>query len=163
MKIGKVTLNGNHQKIAKELQKYHKEILTGTMIAIDPGSRSPGWSLWKLGRLVDSGVIKTKSTHKISERLATIHDFLESLPQADVALIEKIGQSRGNGKIQSHRYLLWSIGLIAGALRCKNTIEIPQSMWFKFRDRTYTKGDEADAILIGRTAIAITKTTTSSQ
>lgn len=157
MKIGKVTLNGNHQKIAKELQKFHKEILTGTMLSIDPGSTSPGWALWKLGRLVDSGVIKTKSTHKIAERLAVIHDYLESLPQADVVLIEKIGQSRGNGKIQSHRYLLWSIGAIAGALRCKNTIEIPQTLWFKFRDKDWTKGDEEDSIAIGRTAIAITR------
>ena len=162
MRVGKISLTGSHIKIAQEILKSQKEVLTGTMIAIDPGSRSPGWSLWKLGRLVDSGVIKTKSTHKISERLATIHDFLESLPQADVALIEKIGQSRGNGKIQSHRYLLWSIGAIAGALRCKNTIEIPQNMWFKFRGREYSKGDEADAILIGRTAIEVAKSQSNS-
>lgn len=162
MKIGKVTLNGNHQKIAKELQKYHKEILTGTMLSIDPGSTSPGWALWKLGRLVDSGVIKTKSTHKISERLATIHDFMEGLPQADFVAIEKIGMIRGKGRAQAHRYLFWSLGAITAATRTKSLVEIPQSMWFKFRDRTYTKGDEADAILIGRTAIAITKTTTSS-
>ena len=157
MRIGKVPLTGSHIKIAQEILKSQKEILTGTMLSIDPGSTSPGWALWMSGNLVTSGVIKTKSTHKIAERLATIHEFIEGLPQADFLAIEKIGMIRGGGKAQAHRYLFWSLGAITAASRTKKIVEIPQNMWFKFRGREYTKGDEEDSILIGRTALEVAK------
>lgn len=156
MKIGNKTLTGNHIKIAKKIQKNRDLIINKTFISIDPGSTSPGWALWKLGKLVDAGEIKPKKTDNISKRLAYIHDYLESLPQADIIIVEKIGIITGR-KAQSHPYLLWSLGAIAGALRCKNMIEMPPSMWQKFRNKNYTKSDREDAIVIGRACIEIAK------
>jgi hypothetical protein len=153
-------LTGSHQKIASALQKHSDKILKGTMISIDPGSKSPGWALWMCGRLVDSGVIKTKSTHNISERLASISDFLEGLPQADIVIVEKIGMMTGgpkSRKAQAHRFLFWSLGAITAAVRCDTVVEIPQTLWRKYRDKDYIKSDEADAIMLGKTAKELCK------
>ena len=148
-------LTGSHIKIASELLKHQDKIQKGTMLSIDPGSTSPGWALWMLGRLVDSGSFQAKGG--IAERLAQIHDFIEGLPTPDILIIEKIGMIRGGGKAQAHRYLFWSLGSLAGATRAKVLIEIPQNLWSKFRDRTYTKSDEEDAIMLGRCAIELTR------
>jgi len=147
-------LVGNHLKIAKQLQKHRELIQKGTMLSIDPGSRSPGWALWMSGRKIDSGTIATKGN--ISERLAQISDYIEGLPQADIVVIEKIGMI-AKGTAQAHRYLFWSLGAIAGAARCKVLVEVPQNLWIKYRTKDYVKGDEADAIMIGKAAKEITK------
>ena len=143
-------LNGAHIKIGEKIQKNRDKILGGTMIAIDPASRSLGYSVWQLGRMTDSGSIEAKGD--IGQRLAYLHDCLEGLPQADVMVIEKIGQGR-----QAHHFLLWSQGAIAAALRAPVTIEIPPSLWRRFRDKDYIKSDLNDAMYIGRTAIALAK------
>lgn len=125
-----------------------KAILEGTMLAIDPSSKSLGWALYKSAELVDSGTI-VLTDKAVNRRLQALYDKLNVMDTPDLLVMEKI---QGN---TSHDYLKYSVGVGMAAIRTDRCILVPISAWKKVVAEVpnYIKTDENDAILIGYTAI----------
>jgi hypothetical protein len=148
-------LVGTHKRQADEIIKLRGKILRGTMVAIDPGSNSLGFSFWVNGVMVHSGSIKAKGT--VGPRLQTLAAQLEQEGVAcgvgapDVVVIEFVRSSTG------HIYLTWAAGVAVAALGAEHTLEVTTGAWRKNVDKTYVKGDERDAIEIGKFAVTLCK------
>jgi hypothetical protein len=130
------------------IQAYKAKLLTGRVLAIDPGSISPGWALFEGGLLKDAGTKDLGKAASIYSRLPRLHSELADwLP--DVLVIEQI---RGS---MAHEYLKWSVGVAIAAANTSCVIELPIHEWQKFSKNkaSYFKDDTQDAIIIGETAI----------
>jgi len=145
MRIGKHTLKGDHIKTAKKI-RIHKLQVLGRFLAVDPASRSIGYALYEKGKLVKSGSFEAHG--EVNTRLKSIHDFLAA-HSIDAMAIEYIGGSTG------HRYLSWACGAIAAAQPNVPLFEIKTNLWKKFAGKDWIKGDEADAIAIGKCVVEI--------
>jgi hypothetical protein len=161
-----MSLESTEKKPVKWPQGYDAEkafirnnagkILSGRLLAIDPGSTSPGYALYEAGKLVKSGTIKVPS-FAIHQRLPYIYDRISELVGAGVQIfvIEDI-----KGQNFSHRYLLWSIGCAIAAARAPLMIGIPSNMWkplAKVSDWYTVKNDENDARALAETTIRLAK------
>jgi len=142
------------------IKKYTENLLTGTVLAIDPasgGSSMPGYAVYKGGQLVQSGTIAVKPHLMLNVRLRLIADVLRNeLPVPDVFVIEDIRRIRGIFSGASVDILFKGIGAIMSAVTCDKFIEIPPTVWTKTVEANYKttrKSDEQDAIEIGRFAI----------
>lgn len=145
------TLIGSHKKAADAIYKVRDKILTGTMMAIDPGSNSLGYAWYNNGELVESGVITKKGS--IGERLAHVVSQLGKYQVPDVVITEFVRTNTG------HVYLTWASGAAVAALGAKDTIEVHTGLWKKLITASYVKNDENDAVAIGALAVAIAKET----
>ena len=139
-----------HLQIASKLKSLKDKIENGTMVVIDPSSKSMGYCVTVDGKIDQNGVIKTtKAT--IGERLRDLFEQVSQLPQADVVIIEFVRTGTG------HQYLVWSVGVAAAAANSSITIEIPTSMWSKYKDSEYYKSDAMDAKYMAKCVLQIIK------
>jgi len=147
MKVGDYTFNGNDAKTAKSIIKLKDTILNGTLLAIDPASKSVGYAVFEKGELHISGSYKASGS--IGPRLKEIGDFLVQFEDPDVLAIEKVRTHSG------HHMLTWGAGHAVGAVGAETTIEITCSMWKKVAGAQHIKSDENDAIAIGELVLYI--------
>ena len=149
MKIGRHVLKGDHIKTAKKIQTWADKTLVNcyepVILAIDPASRSIGYSLYSYN--IDTWVLEGSGSFEakgdIHQRLAAINIFLTEF-DPDAVAIEYIGGSTG------HRYLSWACGAIVSTFPEAALFEIKTNLWKKFAGKEWVKGDEADAIAIGK-------------
>lgn len=136
----------------KKVAEAAPVLLDGILVAIDPASVSPGYAVFKAGKLEQSGIVELPKKATIKERLAVLHAAVRAFP-ATVLGIEMIRGSR------AHVYLHWSVGVSVAASRAPILLEVPVAVWKAVAkcDTTYTKGDEADAIKIGECLILLAK------
>jgi hypothetical protein len=139
-------MNKTEKKMTDNIGKCLDLILDGTMLAIDPGSNSLGYAIYKAGELEISGEIKGKGL--AHERLHEIADQLLELEKPDVLAIELI---------RKNHVLIWSIGTTIACIRSPNLIEVPITLWHKLRADDYEKTDALDAELIGQVVISRAK------
>jgi hypothetical protein len=137
-------------QFATQVRRHAQFILSSTVLAIDPasgGSSMPGWACFKKGVLVRSGTLAIMGAN-IQERLRCLYDtIVEAEP--DVLVIERI---RG---VRAHEHLHWSVGVSIAASAPLILLEMPVSTWKKFAGPEHKKSDEADAVAIGETLIAM--------
>ena len=130
------------QKMNKLIGQNLDGILDGTMLAIDPGSNSMGYAIFREGEFEISGELKGKGVAQ--KRLHEIADQLVELETPDVLAIELI---------RKNHTLIWSIGTTIASVRTQNLIEVPILLWHQLRDEHYEKTDALDAQLIGQCVI----------
>ncbi len=148
--------NGYADLIHK-LKIHGDKILTGQMIAVDPSSGSrdsqPAVAIFEAGVLVFSAELDIPYKKPVYERLQLLYKkVLELTPNApDVFAIEEI---RGQGGFSSH-ILHWAIGATIAAARTPCVLEVPLNFWKALAKATpsYTKGDVADAEMIGKSIV----------
>lgn len=155
-------------KTYEAISKCYREILEGTVLAIDPstGSRSsrPGFAWYEAGVLKESGEIIVDLSANRSKRLYEIaRTVREEFPVPDVLVVEYIppvtyrgSATRMNGT--SLMALQKAIGAIIGAHPFEHLIEIPAVSWSRYKPDNYVKTDEWDSIVIGLCAVEIAKT-----
>ena len=154
----------------KDIAKCYNEILTGTILCIDPSSGSassmPGYAIYKESKLVDSGILEVETVSKeIPVRLKEIGDMLrDGFDDYDVLVIEFISPVHGGGGMRQaffqakfHASLLKSVGCVLGTVNRKHTVQIHPRTWQKYRDEYYEKSDHKDAEYMGICAIAMAK------
>jgi hypothetical protein len=135
---------GTHvtKKIA-QIRKLYNLIMNGTLLVVDPSSKSVGYAYYEKGALVSAGEVKTKATDDAHVRLVSItKQLVNKFSDPDVLAIEEI---RGR---MAHNVLMWSVGAIITALRPTELVEIPISMWHALRESDYIKTDAKDAALM---------------
>lgn len=141
-------------KFADQVKEVPQEILTSTLMAIDPSSGSrasqPGYSIWKGGVLVDSGIIKVPLKSDLNRRLFYLADCLRSQFEAPTVLaIENIPPfMSGKGFSRSILSLQRAVGTIMSVWNVP-LVEVAPSAWRSMIPELYNKTDEADAIMIG--------------
>lgn len=139
------------KKVSKFCEKYSSEILGGTLLAIDPSSKSLGWAIFKQGELCDSGTYSVSGAAHL--RLQKLSELLDR--KVDVLAIEQV---RG----RPHYMLYWSVGMTIAAVKTELMIEVPISFWKVLAklDENYTKTDENDAIKMGEVIVTISRQVT---
>ena len=119
----------------------------------------PGYAIFKQGTLVESGIIRLKSSDKKNVRLYNLVESIrEEFPVADVVAVENIPPVAYNRKSAMQGWQLVSLQRSVGAIiSCFNCpyIEVAPAAWSKYKFEGYVKSDEHDAICIGLTCVAI--------
>lgn len=137
--------------IERDAARHATLILGGLLLAIDPasgGTSYPGFALFHKGQLQSSGRVAIDGG-QVQDRLYQLMTTLLRGQQPDVLAIERI---RG---ANAHPYLFWSVGVTVAATRPLVVIEVPVSTWKKHVGKDHVKGDEADAVAIGQTLVAL--------
>lgn len=137
------------KKFQVSLRPHKKQILNGTILAIDPGSISLGWAWFIKGEFIMSGEYKAPSTHSAHKRLMKIMDQLQVWTGADVLAIEKMFRFNAS--------LIWSVGSTITTIRPDVFIEVPIRCWQQSLPDDYVKSDEQDAVLIGQCVIDLAR------
>ena len=154
-------------KTYESVEQCWQEVLTGTMLCIDPstGSKSsrPGFAWYEKGELKESGEIIVDLKANRSKRLYEIAKTVrEDFPLPDILVVEYIppvtyrGSGHGMNGV-SLMALQKAIGAIIGAHPFEHLLEIPASAWRKYKQEWYEKSDEHDAITLGICAIETAK------
>lgn len=152
-------------KLYPQMQKYHKLLLRGTILAIDPsiGSNSsmPGWAVYTEGELVDSGTIEIAPKQEIPIRLQILSRKirqLETMYKPDIMIYEEIPSQRyGGGNANAHASLLKALGAILSVEGPVAHLGLHPQTWKRLTRDGYEKGDEADAIEMGWIALDIAR------
>jgi len=131
-------------------------ILNGIMLVIDPSSGSQksktGFAVYDCGECIDSGIVAIDHTKHVSFRLQDTYDFfINNYCNPDLLVIEKIRGPR------AHVYLHWAVGVIITAVHARKVIEMNTGLWKSKVSADYVKGDEEDAVEIGKVAIMLAK------
>lgn len=141
-------------KVGQKLTDHREKLLTGKILSIDPsiGSQSsmPGYAVFVEGKLVASGLIPVDRRKSTEERLQQLAKWVSSLGGVyDLLLIENVqfGMRRNSS-------LLLAAGALMGASSAPLVIQVPPAFWKPRTGEDYIKGDERDAIEIGRVCIA---------
>ncbi len=135
--------------IIRSIEAIASVINTGTLLAIDPASKSLGYALYEAGELTSKGKLVSKK-RQVNERLHDLHKQLKNkFKSIDILAVEKI---RGS---MAHDYLKWSIGVAIVSINSDFMIEVPIQFWKKLREDDYTKDDDNDAELIGAVLVRI--------
>lgn len=150
-------------KTYQAIEKCYKEILTGTMLCIDPstGSKSsrPGYAWYEKGHLKESGEITVDLGANRSKRLYEISRCVrEDFPKPDILVVEYIPPVSYKGTATrmntvSLMALQKAIGAIMAAHPFEHLLEIPASAWRVYKPDNYEKTDEFDAICLGICAV----------
>lgn len=158
---------GKKSKTYEAISKCYREILEGTMLAIDPstGSKSsrPGFAWYEAGVLKESGEIQVDLKANRSKRLYEIaRTVREEFPVPNVLVVEYIPPVTYRGSATkmngvSLMALQKAIGAIIGAHPFEHLLEIPAAAWRKYKPEDYQKTDEFDAITLGICAIETAK------
>ena len=156
-------------KAVEDVTKCYEEILTGTILCVDPssgsGSSMPGYALYEAGELQEHGIVDIlKVGQKVQNRLRELAiSFRDDFDKVDVLVIEDIppihggGRGRFGSQMKSHASLLKSVGCIIGAVDSDHVVSIHPRVWQKWKDENYVKSDHADATYIGIAAIEMSK------
>jgi Holliday junction resolvasome RuvABC endonuclease subunit len=138
-------------KFTQEVKANSEAILNGDILAIDPASITIGYAVAKKGKVTDSGIIKLDAKAPINERMQDIVDTLRADEKYDVLAVEMI-----RGKM-AHVYLKWSVGAIVGGAKAPVCIEVPINAWKAVAGKDHKKSDNADAVAMAETLIALAK------
>lgn len=135
------------KKFQASLRPHKKAILHGSLLAIDPGSRSLGWARFEAGQLLISGAYEAPTSMPAHKRLVKIADQLSQWTCPNILAIERM--------FKFNPSLVWSVGMSIVVTRPQDLIEVNVRAWKKFaeEDDGYEKSDEWDAIMIGRCVI----------
>lgn len=146
----------NEQLFFKAVQRYAKELTDGLVTALDPasgGSSLPGYCVLDAGEVLYSGTLALPKDAPIQTRLAALYHAVRSITAGppDVFVLERI---RGQ---MAHQHLHWACGTSLAAAGTERVIEVPVSAWHALRraEGSTAKGDESDAIFIGRTVVRL--------
>lgn len=158
-KSARVTWPNGNKPFYITLKGLRDEVLTGTVVALDPSSGSrdsqPGYAVFVNGVLTSRGTLRVSPKLPIYERLQLLYDRVAAILPAppDVFAIEKIHKG------MSHQFLQWAVGVSIAAARGKRTLEVPIAFWKAYAklQPEYGKGDEADAVAIGASIIQYCK------
>lgn len=143
---------GTHMhKFKEEVGNNIDAILEGEILAIDPASITLGYAVTKKGKVVDSGKIQLDNKAPINERMQDIVNTLQNDAEYDVLAVEMI-----RGKM-AHVYLKWSVGAIVGGTKAPVCIEVPINAWKAVAGKEHKKSDDADAVAMANTLIALAK------
>ena len=131
------------------------------MVAIDPsvgsGSSMPGFSVYRAGELVDSGILEIKYYKPLPDRLRELSGRLRKLYVAyppDVLVYEEVPVQRyGGGNATAQASLLKALGVILSVAGPSGYVGITPTSWKAAARDTYVKSDVNDAIEIGWVAI----------
>lgn len=136
-------------KFYSTVRRFSPLLLKGSLLSIDPAtgaSSLPGYALFKAGKLVDSGVIDVDSTLSVQARLHEINNVLrKEFPKPDVLSVEMLRGRMVNNTLH------WAVGATISSWPTRVFLEVPIVVW-KAVSKTvpsYTKSDEADAIIMG--------------
>lgn len=140
-----------------------KYLLEGVAVCIDPsvGSRSsqPGFAVYKKQVLVESGVFRLPPDKPVFERLRLLATQLRRLYtkyDPDVLIFEDIPSMRhGGGNAAAHASLLKAVGVILSVPGPPFCIGIQPVSWKPNVCAAYIKGDEYDAVEIGRIVVEL--------
>ena len=152
---------GKGSKVYLEVSNNIKGLTMGVVISIDPsiGSSSsmPGWAVYRAGELVASGVISLPREKSLVTRLKALANNMRMLYRKylpDVLVYEEIpAQRHGMGNAEAHASLLKAVGVILSIEGPEAAVGIYPVSWKGMVSEQYVKGDEADAIEIGRIVI----------
>ena len=142
----------------KQIERFGPLLTQGSLVALDPSSASrqslPGFSVWKAGVLVDSGLIDVHHALALNSKLFGIANTLRTeFEEPDLVVTELISSYMG-GFSKSIMNLQRSVGVIM-SIWDRPLVEVSPVTWHKRTPEGYQKGDEADAIMIGWTAVQI--------
>jgi hypothetical protein len=162
-KKGKRRSSASDAHLNADLKLAGKLPLTGTVVVIDPsiGSTSslPGYAVYVRRKLKESGVLQVKRSGSLQDRLQQLAKELRALYKKydpDVLVYEEIPPRRyGGGNAEAHASLLKSVGAILSVTGPKYYIRIKPLIWKKLVTEEYEKGDEADAIEMGRIVLEL--------
>lgn len=144
-----------YDKFYRQVQAARGLILEGSMLAIDPSSRTMGYAFYDSAVLVTSGTLSAPAKMATNDRLIMLHDRIQELVPSppDVMAIEEI-----RGKMAPYQ-LHWSVGGTITAVRPPVLIEVPINVWKPVSRLTdwYFKDDEIDARMIGHSLIRLVK------
>lgn len=144
-------------KLYQEVKKHRDDLTVGVALIVDPSigssSSSPGWALYTKGRLSCSSTIDTGGSHlPLWERARKLGEEMRQLCiqyGPDILVYEDIpATSRFNPNAQAS--LLKAVGVILACTDTESVIGIHPASWKNYVHQDYRKGDEEDAIEIGR-------------
>ena len=143
--------------IFEAIRKSRKPLVSDTVLVVDPsiGSRSsaPGWAVYQVGKLVESGILIIDSEAPKWERLRELHRQLRNLSKKwdpYVCVYEDVPVTAHGGRSQvGHASLLMAVGVVLAAIDAPNFVPMPPVSWKRWVRPEYEKGDEQDAIEIG--------------
>ena len=143
---------GSHmQNFRKHVQDNLDTILTGTILAIDPGSVRLGYAVANKGEIVDHGTIELDQRASINNRLQDIVNTLQKDKSYDILAVEMI---RGQ---MAHVFLKFSVGAVMGGAKAPVCIEVPIHAWKAVAGKEHKKTDADDAFQIANTLITLAK------
>lgn len=141
-----------HLKQAKAILKYKDLIMNGTMMSVDPSSKSLGLNIYVNGEHQEAILIKCDDpSARIGVRLKSMYEKLPYNLDVDVMIIELVRPQTG------HIYLTWAAALCIIKYGPKETLELSAGAWQKIKPTNYIKSDVLDSKLIGNFAITICK------
>lgn len=134
--------NGRDTAKLRAFAKAHRDlIMGGTILAIDPASKSAGYAIFNCGILQESGALEVEGP--ISQRLNDLFYAIVDLGvEPDIMTVETIRKT-------GHLYLRWSCGTVVAAADATHTVEIPTNQWRTLAPPDYVKSDAGDAELMG--------------
>jgi len=135
--------------LLKQIKLHKNTILTGSVLAIDPASRSLGYAIAEAGEVVEYGSLVAEDA-PINIRLQSIVNVLQE-EEYDILVIELI---RGS---MAHVYLHWAVGAIVSAVQAPILLELPIHAWKAWVGKEYIKGDDTDANAIAETLLALAR------
>jgi len=137
-------------RIKKFCSKHGDLILGGTILAIDPASKSAGYALYKCGVFITGGSITVEGP--VSKRLNKLFHKIEQLGhRPDILVIETIRAT------MSHIYLRWSVGALVAASNAEHVLEVNALVWRSMVPPDYVKTDSQDAYWLGKAVIELNK------
>lgn len=133
----------------------------GVIVSIDPsiGSRSsqPGYAVYVVGRLRDSGVLEIQPDLPVWKRLQRLAFHIRKLYafwEPDILVYEEIPSMRfGGGNANSHASLLKAVGVVLSVSGPSGYVGLHPMSWKKLTRASYEKSDENDAVEMGWIAI----------
>jgi hypothetical protein len=152
---------GKGSKVYLEVSNNIKGLTMGVVVAIDPsvGSSSsmPGWAVYRVGVLVESGIISLPREKALVPRLRALARSMRDIYRKylpDVLVYEEIpAQRHGMGNAEAHASLLKAVGVILSIEGPEAAVGIYPVSWKGMVSDHYIKGDEEDAREIGRIVI----------
>jgi hypothetical protein len=144
-------------KLYQEVKNHLDDLTVGVALVVDPSigssSSSPGWAIYDKGKLSRSSTIDTGGSHlPLWERARKLGEAMHALCQEyrpDILVYEDIpATSRFNPNAQAS--LLKAVGVILACTDTESVIGIHPASWKNYVNKEYRKGDEEDAIEIGR-------------
>lgn len=163
---GSSSSTGNRTVLYKSIRTYTKQILEGTLVAIDPScgssSSDPGYAIYSNGLLVESGIIPLNKERELAYRLQELRAALfAKFGCPTVLVVEHIPPRRfGKGSAVSHASLLQAMGVALASTDSGILLRIRPQDWQRLAAPIWskaTKSDEADAIAIGWAVIRLAR------
>ena len=158
-------LPGKDTNIYRDIRGAGAIIHTGGTFSVDPsiGSMSsmPGWAYYFNSELVASGTVVIDPGAERWVRLKTLYEELHKLSSSleiDTCVFEQVPVSAHGGRSQvGHASLLMACGVVQAAVAAEYFIGITPIVWKSRTSDDYVKGDEEDAVEMGRIVCRISQ------